>query len=169
MNAQHTSSTCTHESPALTMLRSAVPEGVRLLASCYENLPTPLGCPVETLDTFETTVERRAGQFACRIGITGILPCLNWWIQVAEALATHDPAFEKQRVGIIPLLNDVLSSYAAAFAETERYAGADYSESEPCTAHLELFRRYRIFTKYLCYFADELWPDVELDWLHEQA
>ena len=32
-----------------------------------------------------------------------------------------------------------------------------------------LLKRYRLYTRYLCEFAAELWPDADLSWLRGQA
>lgn len=173
-----TSAPCPQESPALTMPPSAVPEGLRLLAWCCENRPSDSFFSVDDLDAIaENENTDIDGEGPDGASIHSALGYINWWLRVAEALTfgrstkglIADPAFDEQRAKVLSLLNDTLSSYAAALAENLYYAGAETYQTATYPAHLELFRRYRLYTRHVCGFAREVWPDVELDWLHGQA
>ncbi len=74
-------------------------------------------------------------------------------------------AYEDKKRNLIALLNDVLSCYAAAFAES----GLSLSASDRIPAGMEMLKRYRLFTRYVCAFAKEVWPNVDLGWLFKQA
>ncbi len=68
---------------------------------------------------------------------------------------------------MLSLLNDTLSSYTAALAKTMHYSDVPHEEGFP--ANFELLKRYRLYTRYLCELARELWPKVKLGWLYQQA
>ena len=106
--------------------------------------------------------------------IGNVLRCLQWWDEVATWLALGnsdriefgEPQFEKQRAKYLKLLNEVLSGYAAALAESPTYAGCG-SHSRP--AGLELMRRYKACVDEIMQFAGDVWPEVDLGWLLKQA
>jgi hypothetical protein len=90
-----------------------------------------------------------------------VLASLDWWRDAAEALLTNDeeyyespnPAFSQQREEILRLLGDVLMAYVPAQREQVIYA-----DETGGPASLELLKRYRLFTPYVCAFAQELFP-----------
>jgi hypothetical protein len=157
-----------------SMILSAVPEGLQRLASCSERLPWTCF----TVDELDAIVEGKdtedlESSIADGIYLQGVLPAIKWWLDVAQDMAggngmKHDfciSAYEDQKQNLLALLNDVLSSYAAAFAE----AGLSFSASDRIPAGMEMLKRYRLFTRYACAFAQEVWPEVELGWLLKQA
>jgi hypothetical protein len=102
-----------------------------------------------------------------------VLPSLNWWIEVAKALANGrdlefradlaDAAFH----GSFPqLLQRVLQAYCAALKDTCDFAGLtrDYEQK----AAFELFRLYWQLTEQIRAKASEIWPDVDFAWLWVQ-
>jgi hypothetical protein len=90
-----------------------------------------------------------------------ILKSVDWWRHAAEALLSNDrkyydspnPAFAQQREEILRLLSDVLLAYVPAQQEQLIYAG---DLGGP--ASLELLKRYRLFGRYVCAFAQKLFP-----------
>ena len=52
---------------------------------------------------------------------------------------------------------------AAAVAES----GLSMSASNRIPAGMELLKRYRLFTRYVCSFAQEVWPEVDLKLIAE--
>lgn len=174
MNGNQSTSTHDQKSLAKKMLLRCTPEGVQRLAWSLEHLPNHLtGFSVEELD--EIAAGENTEQHLVNVGdgtyLDGVLPCLNWWIGVAEGLTFGrsiegtwaDPTFEGQRKKLLTLLNDTLSSYAAALAVT-----LHYSKYSPSESGLELLKRYRIYTRAVCDFAREVWPEVNLEWLYTQ-
>jgi hypothetical protein len=101
--------------------------------------------------------------------IRNVLPSLDWWRQVAGRLAEVGQDdnletrldFEPQHQRLLLLLSDVFQAYVPA----ER-AGASYSCS-PGNAALRLLRHYRLYTRYICELAQEIWPLANLSPLPE--
>jgi hypothetical protein len=157
-----------------SMMLSAVPEGLQRLAECGERLPR-ICFTVDELDAIVEGKDTEELESSCADGIylQGMLPAIKWWLDVAQDMAggngmKHDfctPAYQDQKHYLLALLNDVLSGYAAAFAE----AGLSFSASPRIPAGMEMLKRYRLFTRYACAFAQEVWPEVELGWLLKQA
>jgi hypothetical protein len=158
-----------------TMLLSALPEGLRSLVESKEN-PPHLRFTVDELDKI---VEGKQGEemessFADGFYLSYVLPALNWWIDVSESIAlgrsmggiTCEPEFEGQRAKLIVLLNDALSNYAAALAEGPYFTD---SISALAPAGMEFLKRYRLYTRAVCDFGQEVWPEVDLGWLSKQA
>jgi hypothetical protein len=161
------------ESSFLSMLVSPT-----TLAECFENRPT-LTIPVEHLDeivagTYDNVQELEAG-FAEGHYLHAFLPALEWWIDVSKALTVanvinlvnEEPfaAETKQDPGLVKLLNDALSIYAAALGEAPEFSGAYY---RPMPATMEFLRRYRMYTRAVCAFAQQVWPNMDLGRLLEQ-
>jgi hypothetical protein len=160
-----------------SMILSAVPEGLQRLAECGERLPRVLPMLL-TIDELDAIVEGKntedlESSIADGLYLQNVLPAINWWLDVAQDMSGGNgmkhtlwsTAHENQKRNLIALLNDVLSSYAAAFAE----AGLSFSASPRIPAGMEMLKRYRLFTRYVCAFAKEVWPEVELGWLLKQA
>jgi hypothetical protein len=174
----NTFSALSSQNPAIqSMILSAVPEGLQRLAACGKNLPRVCF----TLDELDAIVEGNNTEdleSSCGDGfyLHSILSAINWWTNVAQDIAGGNgmeakfvvPEYEGQKRTVIALLNDVLSSYAAAFAESPYYCSDDVSSGR-VPAGMELMKRYRLFTRYVCAFAKEVWPDVNLEWLLKQA
>jgi hypothetical protein len=169
------SATISAGSSTQTMLLSAVPQGLQQLAECGEDLPHIRF----TLDELDVIVEGKQTEsleplFEDGTYLRQVLPALDWWIWVADSLnlgrsmngAFAEAEFEEQRAKLLFLLDDVLSSYTAALAEGPIYSGC---RSSSYSAGLELLKRYRQFTRYVCAYAREMWPGVELGWLLKQA
>jgi hypothetical protein len=162
------------DSSPQTMILSAVPEGLQRLAECGERLPH-ICFTVEELDAIVESKDTEDLESSCADGIylQSMLPAIKWWLDVAQDMAggngmKHDfwtPVYEDQKHNLLALLNDVLSSYAAAFAE----ARLSFSALPKIPAGMEMLKRYRLFTRYVCDFAKEVWPEVELGWLLKQA
>jgi len=158
------------------MLLDAAPQGIQDLARCSED-PPRLVFPVSYLDEViegkADVVEQLEKDMADGYYLHSILPAIEWWIGVTNALAlgrgkrwvVENPRFEKRKSKLLQLLNDALSSYAAALAE-----GIYFSESlERSPAGVELLKRYRLYTRAVCATAQKIWPDVDLGWLLKQA
>lgn len=154
------------------MIMSAAPEGIRQLAEFAEDLKH-FGFSVAELDEIadEKNTEAHLKSVADGVYLCSLLPSIDWWVGISTCLSFGrsaagiygDPAFKKQRDRLLPLLNDTLTSYAPALAVTQRY-----SDSDGGAASLELLKRYRLFTRAVCEFARDVWPDVKLDWLYQQ-
>jgi hypothetical protein len=157
-----------------SMIISAIPEGLQRLAATGK----PSSNIMFTIGELDAIVEGKGTEdlessVADGIYLQGMLPAIKWWLDVAQDMAggngmKHDfwtPAYGDQKRNLIALLNDVLSSYAAAFAE----AGLSFPGSPRIPAGMEMLKRYRLFTRYVCAFAKEVWPEVELGWLLKQA
>jgi hypothetical protein len=175
MATENTISAFSSQNPSIqSMILSAVPEGLQRLAECGERLPH-ICFTVDELDAIVEGKDTEKLESSCADGIylQDMLPAINWWLDVAQDIAggngmKHDfwmPAHEDQKHNLLALLNDLLSSYAAAFAE----AGLSFSASPRIPAGMEMLKRYRLFTRYVCAFAKEVWPEVELGWLLKQA
>jgi hypothetical protein len=112
-----------------------------------------------------TQSEETETPFADGYYLSYVLPALNWWIELAEALST----FQKrgaERARLLPLLNDVLSSYTNAVAE-----GICYSThlTGRAPASMELVKRYRLYTRSVCALAQQICSEADLGWLLKQA
>jgi hypothetical protein len=157
-----------------SMILSAVPEGLQCLAECAGRLPH-MTFTVDELDAIVEGKDTEDLESSCADGcyLGAVLPAIDWWLDVAQDIASGNgmkqdhctPAYEEQKHNLLALLNEVLSSYAAAFAE----AGLSFTDSLRIPAGMEMLRRYRLFTRYVCAFAKEVWPEVELGWLLKQA
>jgi hypothetical protein len=161
------------DSSIQSMLLSVVPPGLQQLALCRGRLP--YNCL--TIDELDAIVEGKdtgdlESSIADGIYLTHVLPAIDWWIDVALDVAGGNgmeyefciPAYDVQKRNLLTLLNDALSSYSAALAEV-----AFHCNSERIPAGMELLRRYRMLTQYVCSFAQEVWPNVDMGWLLKQA
>jgi hypothetical protein len=121
------------------------------------------GFEVETLDRIADGVPTAddEGDVICDVEwFGGFLNSVNWWSSAAESLlrkhyrhgTSPDPAFAEQGEEIFRLLGDVLMAYVPAQRE---WVYADDLDRE---ASMELLKRYRLFTRYVCAFAQELFP-----------
>jgi hypothetical protein len=163
-----------HSKESLAMIVNAAPKGIAALAQCRDNLPHF----ILTIDELDEIVEGKntddlQASFACGGYLTDVLPALDWWIQCTKALSLgtstdwidFHPVFEREKSKLTELLNDALSSYAAALAE-----GSYYSDNKcAAPAGFELLKRYRLYTRHVYAVARQIWPDVNLDWLLKQA
>lgn len=94
------------------------------------------------------------------------------WIDIAKSVAlgrgnsfSTEPGFEEQKKELAELLKATLSSYAAALLEAPEFSDSRSRR----TASIELLRQYRLFTRAVCVFAKEMWPEVDLAWLMREA
>jgi hypothetical protein len=156
-----------------SMLLSVVPPGLQRLAVHRESLPYTF----LTINELDEIVEGKDTEdlehsIADGIYLKNVLPAIDWWTDVALDVAGgngmedeyYTPAYDAQKNGLLALLNDALSSYTAALTET-----ALHRDSERIPAGMELLKRYRLFTRYVCAFAQEVWPNVDMGWLLKQA
>ena len=103
--------------------------------------------------------------------LDGFLPNLNMWISISDSIlgstdqAKPDPKFDEQRTELNRLLTAVLSAYPLAVMEGPLYSEEEY----PIRASHELLKRYWAYTRYVCAFAQQVWPDVKMDKLLQQA
>ncbi len=106
-------------------------------------------------------------------GVDGVLPALDWWRHASESLLDHperkfipEPTFAHHREAILKLLNDALAAIVPAWQE-----GCEFSDdcSREGGATRELLKRYRRFTRYVCAFAQERFPDANLKELLERS
>jgi hypothetical protein len=104
------------------------------------------------------------------------MPSLNWWREVSDSLLHSkdvdltlppEPSFAAHRQTLSKLLNDTLSAFSPAW-QVGCYVSDDWLENGRATL-LELLKRYRLFTRYVCALAQEIWPDVNLERLLEQS
>jgi hypothetical protein len=164
------------DSSPQTMLLSAVPEGLRRLAD-LGNYPVPrlyFSFKELTEITYGQNIEKHEETLEDGTYLSNVLQCLQWWDEVATWLALGnsdkgeygEAQFEKQRAKYLKLLNDVLSGYAAALAESPFYAGCG-SSSRP--AGLELMRRYRACVDEIMQFAGDVWPGVDFLWMLRES
>lgn len=91
---------------------------------------------------------------------------LNWWKGIAIVLldGARLQDDEKKRSEILSLFADVLAAYIPALKSGYSF-DCDYENNGP---RLEVLRRYHLFTRYVCAFAQEVWPDVNLERLLQQ-
>jgi hypothetical protein len=104
------------------------------------------------------------------------LTSLKWWLWVSNALLESTnvdpsdfqpkPAFAHHREAILKLMNDIFTSYVPAHQEGYLFS-SDWMKKGEATR--ELLKRYRTFTRYICTFAQEVWPDVSMDPLLKRA
>jgi hypothetical protein len=154
------------------MITSTAPEGIRRLVDYSEDLHG-FGFSVAELDEIVDGKNTAAHLESVGDGVYlfSLLPSIDWWAGISTCLSLGrstagnygDPAFEEHRKRILPLLNDLLTSYAPALAATMCYSG-----SYGGAVSLELLKRYRIFTRAVCDFARDVWPGVNLEWLYQQ-
>lgn len=97
------------------------------------------------------------------------LAILNWWRSVSEVLLGSteagddlrpEPAFSHHRQALVKLMGDVMEAFVPAIQEGHTYSG-DWMNV--FTASQELVKRYRLYTRYVCAFAQELFPDVNME------
>jgi hypothetical protein len=162
------------QSPADQFIASAAPQGIVRLAWGIESLPDRAAFTVANLDAIlegDTSIDRFGG-LADGLYLQNMLPRINWWIAMAEALTFGntqggiycDPAQADKRGVLLSLLPSVFDGYVAALGNTQYY-----TEDDDFGAHLEFLKRYRMFTKFVGSWAAELWPNADLRWLHGQA
>jgi len=105
----------------------------------------------------------------------GFLENLSWWKTVSEILlgskdVDHkffpEPAFAHHQEALLKLVNDTLAAFAPAWQEGSEFS-SDWTERGEATR--ELLKRYRTFTRYVCTFAQEVWPDVSMGPLLKRA
>lgn len=159
-----------------TMLLSATPMGIKLLAELSEHPEIfPFSGPEldDMLEDEDTEVLEGSISDGCYI--PSFLSAIEWWIDVSKAIAIgrgellpdlYNPEFKEHRAKLIFLLNDTLSSYAAALAEQAEFSDESWSWAP---ASIELLKRYRRYTQYVCSFAQEMWPSVNFGWLLDRA
>jgi len=166
--------TISAQSHADRFIASAAPQGIVRLAWGLEILPDQAGFTVAELDAIldgDTSIERFGG-LADGLYLQNMLPLINWWIGMAEALTFGntqggiycDPAQAEKRGALLSLLPPVFAGYVAAIGNTQYY-----TEDDDFGAHLEFLKRYRMLTKFVGSWAAELWPNADLRWLHGQA
>jgi hypothetical protein len=176
MSTGSTISAFSSQNPSIqAMISSVVPEGIQRLADCAAAGPHPYFtvAELELIVQGEDTKDLESS-LADGIYMQEILSAIEWWISVADCLLCGtgikskfaDAEFEEQRTKLLSLLNDVLSSYSAALAEGTFYSRHN---SLRVPAGVELLKRYRLYTRYVCAFARETWPDVNFEWLLKQA
>jgi hypothetical protein len=118
---------------------------------------------VEELDRIAdgAATEEDRGDVICEVQwFEGFLDSVDWWsTAVGSLLRKHhkfgsspDPASAEQGEEIFRLLGDVLMAYVPAKRE---WIYADELDRE---ASMELLKRYRLFTRYVCAFAQKLFP-----------
>jgi hypothetical protein len=165
-----------HSHESLAMIVNAAPAGITALAERRDDLPHF----ILTIDELDEIVEGKnadamESSFPGGSYLLDVLPALDWWVECTKALSLgkstdwidFHPVFEREKSKLIELLNDALSSYAAALAEASFYSDTKFGQAAP--AGLELLRKYRLYTRHVCAVAREMWPDVNLDWLLKQA
>jgi hypothetical protein len=176
MATGNTLSALSSQNPSIqSMILSVIPEGIQRLADCAADAPHRYFtvAELELIVKGEDTKDLESS-LADGIYMQGILPAIEWWIQVADCLLCGtgikskfaDEEFEEQRTKLLSLLNDVLSSYSAALAEGTWYS---LHNADRVPAGVELLKRYRLYTRYVCAFAREIWPNLNLEWLLKQA
>jgi hypothetical protein len=164
----------TQECPSDRFIESAAPEGIVRLAACLERLPSRTSFTVAELDAIlegDTSIER-FGSLPDGSYLQNMLPRINWWVSVSRALTFGntqggifcDPTQADKRDVLLSLLPPVFDGYVAALRNTQHY-----TEDDDYCVHLEFLKRYRILTKFICAWAEELWPNANLRWLHKQA
>jgi hypothetical protein len=113
-------------------LMDNAPEGLKMLAEWGEDQTQLHYVSIDELDEFVegiNTPEHTDEVLLDGIYLQGVLPAVDWWIDVADALLLGrnkvgtwgEPEFNEQQAKLIALLNDVLSGYAAALAESPYY------------------------------------------------
>ena len=176
MTTGNTFSAFSSQNPSIqSMLISATPTGIKELADCGKSRPT-FHLPLDVLDKIvegKANTKELEEEFSYGYYMHEILPSLVWWINVSQALSLRrfdgpshiQPVFDKHKDKLIKVLNDALSQYALALAETNEYRGV-HPEGAP--ASIELIKRYRLYTRAVCAVAQKVWPAVDLDWLLKQ-
>lgn len=156
--------TCQESTPH-TMLTSSASEGLEYLADCGRSSK---GVPFSIFELDDIVEGKNLEKYTEEIEescyLNFVMDSLQWWIEVSKAInygRENDNDPKDYGAKRIRLLNDALSSYAAAFAES--YYHSSGSDCGP--AGLELLKRYRLYTICVCEYADERWPDVDLGWL----
>jgi hypothetical protein len=106
--------------------------------------------------------------------LESFLDSLDWWVFVFGCaskglMEPHDswggdPAFVSQRAHGLALYRATLDAYCEALAITDSFAGLD----RDVYAHLKFVQSYRVFTRYVCSFAQEVWPAVDFTRLRSQ-
>ena len=138
------------------------------IASLLDNQPdAETGFEVDGLDRIAdgAPTAEDEGDVICEIDwFGGFLDSVNWWRSAAESLlmsnkcmSSPDPDFAEQGEEIFRLLGDVLMAYVPAQREWI------YADDQERGASMELLKRYRLFTRYVCAFARELFPGTSYD------
>jgi hypothetical protein len=150
----------------------AVPYGLEFLALCAEDLNN-FGFSAAELDEIADgkNTEVHLENAGDGVYLYSLLPSIDWWVGISSGLSFGrsakgiygDPTFKEQRERLLPLLNDVLTSYTPALAASQRF-----SDSCGDALNLELLKRYAIFRRSVCDFARDVWPDVNLNWLYQR-
>lgn len=158
------------------MLISATPRVITELADCGNYRPT-LCLPVDLLDEIiegKADTKSLEDDFLSGCYLHEILPSLDWWMDISNTIShgrfdrstNVQTVFDKHKDRLIELLNDALCQYTSALAESNNFRDRD---SDEAPASIELLKRYRLYTRAVCAFAKEVWPEVEFGWLLKQA
>jgi hypothetical protein len=159
-----------------THSHSTQPWGLKVLDMLQEEAPKWCCC-YDALDLQQIAcgedLERHADALLDGNWVAQFLPSLNWWIQVATAIANgRDPEFRSDVADVAfqgefpQLLERLLQAYCAALKGTCDFAGLDQDGEQK--AALELFRLYWQLTDQIRAKALEIWPEVDLAWLWVQ-
>lgn len=149
-----------------------------LLAEDLVKAPDWLGFEVADLDKIvDGKMRRKIAPYLLFDGylLSNIRKHIDSWIQIASDLnlgngpeAKFQPAYARQRQALLGLMDDALSSYSAAFSQNSRWGErSDTKRVLDQKPVIELIKRYRLFTRYVCKFAKEVWPDVNLERLEQ--
>jgi hypothetical protein len=98
-----------------------------------------------------------------------ILESLNWWWLVSDTVLCSkwesgdklcpEPAFANHREALLKLLDDTLTAFVPALQESHHFT-ADWIRKGEATR--ELLKKYRMYTRYVSTFAQEVWPDANM-------
>lgn len=153
--------------------KQQVCKGLQPIARYLQNPPNSIYFTVNELDELVAGQAPDVDRDRIEAGgyLDGFLSVVEWWMATLDIVAREssswnaspDAPFEKERQQSIALLRSALSAYPSAVAGT--YA---FSEDIDTAAHIKLLKSYHLFTRYVCSFAELVWPGVDFAALRAQ-
>lgn len=150
-----------------------LPMGLAMLGSSLEEPPPGIQSRVDELDAIVdgTAATPEQAGYADGTYMGRFLEHLEWWKDASEALlcgrgmeSDYGNSYPEQKAKLRALIGDILDAYKDALAQTVFF---QLDDANPA-AHYVLLRRYRLFTRYVCAFAQEVWPEANLKRLLQQ-
>ena len=100
--------------------------------------------------------------------------CMDWWRDVMDYAVAEsagegewegNPLFAPQIRHVVSLAKDAYAALVDAWAITRGYSNPDSNKF----AHFDFLKKYRLFTRSVCSFVQEVWPDIDFEKLRAKV
>jgi hypothetical protein len=142
------------------------------LALSIKNPPESFYFTVQELDELVAGSDPETDALRIEAGgyMAGLLPAVDWWIAVLDAIAFEKDGhsvtgtdFKDERAHCVNLLHVALTTYSDALRGTYRF-----EDDVVVEAHIKLLKSYHLFTRAVCAYAEQVWPEVSFSALRAQ-